>query len=212
MLPAGENARGEQKLRELKQAHPEAYELLDAVPRESLAPCFLPSGVYARGVHNSNWVEIKQEVLRRGGVRHAEEPLTALMQCLVLDSSTHAELLALAGQRKEGNTKAAQCDLTTARETLMDRGCQVKQLANTDGTMNFCVKTPVRLSELLISHFICFLSVHGEATHMCMPIRCYPFPRRGCPRVQALPPAVIFPRCSSRAAQRLCGKTRPSGR
>ena len=147
VLPAGENERGEQKLRELKKAHPEAYELLDAVPRESLAPCFLPSGVYARGCRNSNWVEIKQEVLRRGGVRHAEEPLTALMQCLVLDSSTHAELLALAGQRKEGNTKAAECDLTTARETLMDRGCQVKQLANTDGTMNFCVRTPVRLSE-----------------------------------------------------------------
>ena len=145
---AGQREQGEELLQQLKEEDESAYDLLNSVPRESLAPCFLPEGVYTFGVRTSNWIEILWETFRRIGLRKQPCFLHQLMYCCMYSVVRYRHLCVKAKGLRQltGTTPTKEMASALVRDTeaLVDRGCTVKQKWNQDGQhVMYSVKVPV---------------------------------------------------------------------
>ena len=146
---AGQREQGEELLQQLKEEDESAYDLLDTVPRECLAPCFLPEGVYTFGVRTSNWIEILWETLRRIGLRKQPCFLHQLMYFCMYSVVRYRQLCVKAkGLRQLTETtptKEMASALVRNTKALVDRGCTVKQKWNEEMEhVVYSVKVPVR--------------------------------------------------------------------
>ena len=146
---AGQREQGEELLRQLKEEDESAYDLLNSVPRESLAPCFLPEGVYTFGVRTSNWIEILWETFRRIGLRKQPCFLHQLMYYCMYSVVRYRHLCVKAKGLRQltGTTPTKEMASALVRDTkaLVDRGCTVRQKWNEEKEqVMYAVRVPVR--------------------------------------------------------------------